>query len=80
MLYKNSVAVLLVGICLLISGCATVDPIQKKYQDLDALYASGQLSAYEYATAKEKILKEEIDQANAKAQADIKESYAKRKH
>ena len=79
-MFKNRAIVLLAGICLLISGCATENPIHKKYQDLDALYASGQLSAYEYATAKEKILKEEIDQANAKAQADIKESYAKRKH
>lgn len=48
------------AISLLISGCAT-DPIQKEYQDLKALYKSGQINAYEYAVAKEKIVKEELE-------------------
>ena len=77
-MFKNKAVVLLAGICILMSGCATVDPIQKKYQDLDALYASGQITAYEYATAKEKVVREELERAKAKSESDEKASHAKR--
>lgn len=77
-MFKKRAVVLLAGICLLMSGCATVDPIKQKYQDLDALYASGQLTAYEYANAKEKIIREELERGKAMSQADDKESRAGR--
>jgi len=72
-MFKNISVTLLAGVLLLMSGCATVDPIQQKYKDLDASYASGKISAYEYTTAKESILREELERAKAKAQAEIQE-------
>ena len=78
-MFKNMVVVLLVGICLLMSGCATVNPIQQKYQDLEVLYKSGKLTADEYTVAKQKIQFEELKKAQSMAQADNKEAlHAKR--
>ena len=79
-MFKNRVVVLLVGICLLISGCATVNPIQQKYQDLEVLYKSGKLTTSEYEAAKQKIMREEIEQAKAMSKADSKALHIKREH
>jgi hypothetical protein len=65
---------------LILSGCATVNPIQHKYQDLEVLHKTGKLTTDEYEAAKQKIMKEEISQARAKFQADIQELHAKREH
>lgn len=64
---------------LILSGCATVNPIQQKYQDLETLYKSGKLTTDEYTAAKQKIMLEEINQAKAKAKADNQEELQARK-
>lgn len=77
-MFKNKAAVLLAVICLLISGCSTVTSMQKKHQDLEALYKSGGLTEDEYAAAKEKLMHEEMEQAKAMYKADSRQSHAHR--
>ena len=65
-------------IAILLGGCTTVKPIQKKYQDLEVLYKSGKLTIVEYTASKQKIILEELERAKAMSQADNKALRAKR--
>ena len=79
-MFRNRAVTLLIGMCILISGCSTTTPMQRKYQDLEALYKSGGLTANEYTVAKEKIMREEMEQAKAMSKADSKVSHTNREH